>query len=154
MSDLYDKYPIPENFPEIIHDLTKEMVIRQPKDIYDFAYEYFKSKENNSIFNYPFGSWQIIQEQNQNDNKYENEIINKDIKIENNCENKNEDNLSNLEQKEENILFENNNINDFKQDNNFNTIENNNINNKNTIEIKKDLDNIKMTFKMKIKIIK
>ena len=121
MSDLYDKYPIPENFPEIIHDLTKEMVIRQPKDIYDFAYEYFKSKENNSIFNYPFGSWQIIQEQNQNDN--ENEIINQDIKIENNCENKNEDHLSNLEKKEENILFENNNINDFKQDNNFNTIE-------------------------------
>ena len=107
MSDLYDKYPIPDSFPEIIHDLTREMVMRQPKDIYDFAYEYFKSKENNTIFNYPYGSWQIVQNQNNIiRNKFGSEkLLNKideDDKIKLNEEKKEDINLNNVEEQNNN----------------------------------------------------
>lgn len=51
-SKLMNKFPIPENFPEILHDFAKEVVREQPKDILDFAVEYFKALELSIPFQY------------------------------------------------------------------------------------------------------
>lgn len=47
-----NKFSIPENFPEILHDFAKEVVREQPKDILDFAVEYFKALELSIPFQY------------------------------------------------------------------------------------------------------
>ena len=44
-SKLSNKFPIPEKFPEILHDFAKEVVRAQPNDIFDFAVEYFRQLE-------------------------------------------------------------------------------------------------------------
>ena len=51
-SKLVNKFQIPENFPDILHDFAKEVVREQPKDIIDFAVEYFKAKENGTQLDY------------------------------------------------------------------------------------------------------
>lgn len=45
-SKFSNKYPIPEKFPQILHDFTKEVVRCQPKDIIDFSFQYFFNLEN------------------------------------------------------------------------------------------------------------
>ena len=45
-SKLSNKFPIPEHFPEILHDFAKEVVRAQPVDIFEFAIQYFKNLEN------------------------------------------------------------------------------------------------------------
>lgn len=82
-----NKFPIPEGFPEILHDFAKEVVRYQPNDIFDFAIQYFNSIEIERPLNYiPGGSANIER---------------KEEKI--NDENINEENI-----KEENINEENN----------------------------------------------
>ena len=47
MSSKYsNKYPIPEKFPQILHDFAKEVIRFQPKDIIDFSFHYFFNLEN------------------------------------------------------------------------------------------------------------
>ena len=40
-----NKYPIPKDFPQILHDFAKEVVKKRPKDILDFSIQYFYSLE-------------------------------------------------------------------------------------------------------------
>ena len=51
-SKFSNKFPIPEKFPQILHDYIKEVIRNQPKDILDFSFKYFYSLEN-KIPNYP-----------------------------------------------------------------------------------------------------
>ena len=113
-SRLSNKFPIPEGFPEILHDFAKEVVRYQPNDIFDFAIQYFNSIEIESPLNYiPGGSANIerkeekINDENINEENIKEENINKE-KI--NDEKINEENI-----KEENINEEN--IEDNKQNN-------------------------------------
>ena len=56
MSSKYsNKYPIPEKFPEILHDFSREVLRYMPKDILDFSIQYFYSLETNSPLNYTEG---------------------------------------------------------------------------------------------------
>ena len=50
-SKLSNKFPIPERFPEILHDFAKEVVRAQPVDIFEFAIQYFKNLERGSNVN-------------------------------------------------------------------------------------------------------
>ena len=50
-SKLSNKFPIPERFPEILHDFAKEVVRAQPLDIFEFAIQYFKNLERGSNVN-------------------------------------------------------------------------------------------------------
>ena len=50
-----NKYPIPEKFPEILHDFAREVVRFMPKDILDFAIQYFYYLEQNMPLNYMEG---------------------------------------------------------------------------------------------------
>ena len=113
-SRLSNKFPIPEGFPEILHDFAKEIVRYQPNDIFDFAIQYFNSIEIERPLNYiPGGSANIerkeekINDENINEENIKEENINKE-KI--NDEKINEENI-----KEENINEEN--IEDNKQNN-------------------------------------
>jgi hypothetical protein len=47
-----NKYPIPEKFPEILHDFSREVLRYMPKDILDFSVQYFYSLEIGSPLNY------------------------------------------------------------------------------------------------------
>ena len=51
-SKFSNKYPIPENFPQILHDFAKEVVRCQPKDIIDFSFQYFFDLENRITTSY------------------------------------------------------------------------------------------------------
>lgn len=41
-SKYLQKYPVPEQFPEVLHDFTREILREQPDDIVNFAVEYFQ----------------------------------------------------------------------------------------------------------------
>lgn len=43
-STYLQKFPVPEQFPEILHDLLREILREQPDDIIVFAHRYFKDK--------------------------------------------------------------------------------------------------------------
>ena len=49
-SKYLQKYPVPENFPDLLHDFAREVLRDQPANIYHYGYEYFKSIENVSSF--------------------------------------------------------------------------------------------------------
>ena len=73
MSSKYSKkYLIPPGFTEILHDFGKEVVRHQPKDILDFAIQYFYSLEKKSPLNYIEGNSQNIQKSNYNKELLEN----------------------------------------------------------------------------------
>ena len=44
-SKYLQKYPIPGDFPQLLHDFTKEVLRDQPDDIYEYGYQYFKALE-------------------------------------------------------------------------------------------------------------
>jgi hypothetical protein len=44
-SKYLQKYPVPQGFPEILHDFTKEILRDQPENIKEFGYQYFKALE-------------------------------------------------------------------------------------------------------------
>lgn len=51
-SKYIQKFPIPEGFPEILHDLSKEILRNQPEDILDFCAEYFKCLQEQKVLDY------------------------------------------------------------------------------------------------------
>lgn len=54
-SKLANKFPIPENFPEILHDYSREVVRYRPKDILDFSIQYFYFLDKSLPFHYTEG---------------------------------------------------------------------------------------------------
>ena len=42
-SKYLQKYPVPDTFPEILHDFAREVLRDQPKDIYEYGALYFKA---------------------------------------------------------------------------------------------------------------
>jgi hypothetical protein len=52
-SKYLQKFPVPENFPEILHDFAREILRDQPEDILDYGNEYFKAKDEGLDFDYP-----------------------------------------------------------------------------------------------------
>lgn len=48
-SKYLQKYPIPDHFPDILHDFAREVLRDQPDNIYDYGYQYFKALEEVSI---------------------------------------------------------------------------------------------------------
>ena len=44
-SKYLQKYPVPNDFPQVLHDFAREVLRDQPKNIYDYGYEYFKAME-------------------------------------------------------------------------------------------------------------
>ena len=54
MSSKYiKKYSIPPGFQSLLSEFTKEILRNQPKDIVDFAVEYFKCLQQRLILDYP-----------------------------------------------------------------------------------------------------
>ena len=45
-----NKFPIPDNFEEILHEYIKNVIKYQPNNIAEFSYEYFKNLENNNCY--------------------------------------------------------------------------------------------------------
>lgn len=44
-SKYLQKYPVPQGFPEILHDFAKEILRDQPENIKEFGWQYFKALE-------------------------------------------------------------------------------------------------------------
>ena len=40
------KYPVPDEFPDILHDFAREVLRDQPEDIYEYGAQYFKALYN------------------------------------------------------------------------------------------------------------
>ena len=40
------KYPVPDEFPDILHDFAREVLRDQPDDIYEYGAQYFKALYN------------------------------------------------------------------------------------------------------------
>jgi hypothetical protein len=51
-SKYIQKFPVPEGFPEILHDLAKEILRNQPEDIIDFSAQYFKCLQEGILLDY------------------------------------------------------------------------------------------------------
>ena len=51
-SKYIQKFPVPEGFPEILHDLSKEILRNQPEDIIEFSAYYFKCLQENLVLDY------------------------------------------------------------------------------------------------------
>ena len=43
-SHYLQKYPVPEGFNDILHDLIKVVLKEQPADIHQFAFDYFNKQ--------------------------------------------------------------------------------------------------------------
>jgi len=52
-SKYQQKFPIPNGFPQILHDFAKEILRDQPADILDYGCAYFKALEEGTDFDYP-----------------------------------------------------------------------------------------------------
>ncbi len=44
-SKYLQKFPVPNGFPQVLHDFAKEILRDQPKDIIEYGYMYFKALE-------------------------------------------------------------------------------------------------------------
>jgi hypothetical protein len=51
-SKYIQKFPVPEGFPEILHDLSKEILRNQPADIIEFSALYFKCLQEGLVLDY------------------------------------------------------------------------------------------------------
>ncbi len=51
-SKYIQKFPVPEGFSEILHDLTKEILRNQPDDIIEFSVQYFKCLQEGLVLDY------------------------------------------------------------------------------------------------------
>ena len=45
-SKYLQKFPIPNEFPDLLHDFAKEVLRDQPDNIYEYGAAYFKAKED------------------------------------------------------------------------------------------------------------
>lgn len=53
------KYPIPKDFPDILHDFTKEILKAHPNNILEFSFKYFKALETGEEMSYVFNGEKI-----------------------------------------------------------------------------------------------
>jgi hypothetical protein len=44
-SKYLQKFPIPGDFPDMLHDFAREVLRDQPEDIYEYGAAYFKAME-------------------------------------------------------------------------------------------------------------
>ncbi|CAD8113043.1 unnamed protein product [Paramecium sonneborni] len=51
-SKYLQKYPVPENFHQILHDFTREVLRDQPDDIIQYGMEYFECMRDGKVFNF------------------------------------------------------------------------------------------------------
>jgi hypothetical protein len=51
-SKYLQKYPVPQGFPDILHDFAREVLRDQPDNIYEFGYLYFKAMEEGKPFEF------------------------------------------------------------------------------------------------------
>ncbi len=51
-SKYIQKFPVPEGFAEILHDLAKEILRNQPEDILDFSAVYFQCLQEGTVLDY------------------------------------------------------------------------------------------------------
>ena len=52
-SKYLQKFPIPEDFPSVLHDFAREVLRDQPADIIHYGFQYFKALEDGTEFDYP-----------------------------------------------------------------------------------------------------
>jgi hypothetical protein len=52
-SKYIQKFPVPDGFPEILHDLSKEILRNQPADIIEFCAMYFQCLQEGKVLDYP-----------------------------------------------------------------------------------------------------
>ena len=55
-SKYLQKYPVPEDFPDLLHDFAREVLRDQPDNIYEYGALYFKSMymvSQSSIYPFP-----------------------------------------------------------------------------------------------------
>ena len=69
------KYPIPQNFNEILDDFTKSILKIRPEDILDFGCQYFRCLDEGIPFNYDPTNQNIIQNKNESSNVLKEEKI-------------------------------------------------------------------------------
>ena len=43
VSKFIAKYPVPEDFPDLLHDFAREVLRDQPENIYEYGAQYFKA---------------------------------------------------------------------------------------------------------------
>ena len=48
-SKYLQKFPVPNNFPEMLHDFAREVLRDQPQDIYEYGALYFRAMHDVSI---------------------------------------------------------------------------------------------------------
>ena len=53
-SKYLQKFPVPNDFPEMLHDFAREVLRDQPQDIYEYGALYFRAMYEVSIFDYLF----------------------------------------------------------------------------------------------------
>jgi len=51
-SKYIQKFPIPNQFAEILNDLTREILRNQPQDIIEFSAQYFKCLQDGTVLDY------------------------------------------------------------------------------------------------------
>jgi len=52
-SKYLQKFPVPKDFHNILHDFAREVLRDQPQDLIEYAYLYFSALENHEEFDYP-----------------------------------------------------------------------------------------------------
>ena len=55
-SKYLQKFPVPNDFPEMLHDFAREVLRDQPQDIYEYGALYFRAMYEVSIFSLSFCS--------------------------------------------------------------------------------------------------
>ena len=51
-SKYIQKYPIPGEFPELLHDFAREILRDQPENIYEYGAAYFTALDTGEEFSY------------------------------------------------------------------------------------------------------
>ncbi len=44
-SKYLQKYPVPQSFPDVLHDFAREILRDQPENLHEYGYQYFKAIE-------------------------------------------------------------------------------------------------------------
>src|SRR5690349_1421705 len=52
-SKYIQQFPVPENFPQLLNDLVKEIIRNQPAEIIEFSAMYFKCMQEGKVLDYP-----------------------------------------------------------------------------------------------------
>lgn len=51
-SKYLQKYPVPQGFPDILHDFAREVLRDQPENIKEYGWQYFKAIEEVNTLNF------------------------------------------------------------------------------------------------------